>query len=63
MGSVVLSTTPTCGADNRHPQALHRSQADDAAALWPPFQGVPVAKALDELNRLKEEIMPNVEAM
>jgi hypothetical protein len=62
MGSVVLSTTPTCGADNRHSQALHRSQADDAA-LWPPLQRVPVAKALEDVKRLKEEIMPNVEAM
>jgi alkanesulfonate monooxygenase SsuD/methylene tetrahydromethanopterin reductase-like flavin-dependent oxidoreductase (luciferase family) len=30
--------------------------------LWPPFQDVPVAKTLDDLKRLKEEIMPNVEA-
>jgi hypothetical protein len=33
------------------------------AIFSPPFQGLPVAKALDELKRLKEEIMPNVEAM
>jgi hypothetical protein len=31
--------------------------------LWPPFQGVPVSKTLDDLKRLKEEIMPKVEAM
>ena len=31
--------------------------------LWPPFQDVPVAKTLDDLKRLKEEIMPKVEAM
>ena len=31
--------------------------------LWPPFQGVPVAKTLDDLKRLREEIMPNVDAM
>jgi hypothetical protein len=28
--------------------------------LWPPFQDVPVAKTLDDLKRLKEEIMPQV---
>jgi alkanesulfonate monooxygenase SsuD/methylene tetrahydromethanopterin reductase-like flavin-dependent oxidoreductase (luciferase family) len=31
--------------------------------LWPPFQGVPVAKTLDDLKRLKEEILPKIEAM
>ena len=30
--------------------------------LWPPFAGVPVAKTLDDLKRLKEEIMPKVDA-
>ena len=30
--------------------------------LWPPFQDVPVAKTLDDLKRLKEEIMPKVDA-
>jgi alkanesulfonate monooxygenase SsuD/methylene tetrahydromethanopterin reductase-like flavin-dependent oxidoreductase (luciferase family) len=30
--------------------------------LWPPFQDVPVAKTLDDLKRLREEIMPKVEA-
>jgi len=30
--------------------------------LWPPFADVPVAKTLDDLKRLKEEIMPEVEA-
>ncbi len=30
--------------------------------LWPPFQDVPVAKTLDDLKRLKESIMPKVEA-
>ncbi|GAA5176577.1 LLM class flavin-dependent oxidoreductase [Pseudonocardia eucalypti] len=29
--------------------------------LWPPFQDVPVAKTLDDLKRLKEEILPKVE--
>jgi dimethylsulfone monooxygenase len=31
--------------------------------LWPPFQDVPVAKTLDDLKRLKEEIMPKVDAV
>ncbi|MFI5593822.1 LLM class flavin-dependent oxidoreductase [Amycolatopsis sp. NPDC051758] len=31
--------------------------------LWPPFQDVPVAKTLDDLKRLKEEIMPKIDAM
>ncbi len=30
--------------------------------IWPPFRNVPVSKALDELKRLKHEIMPKVEA-
>jgi alkanesulfonate monooxygenase SsuD/methylene tetrahydromethanopterin reductase-like flavin-dependent oxidoreductase (luciferase family) len=30
--------------------------------LWPPFQDVPVSKTLDDLKRLKEDIMPKVEA-
>jgi len=28
--------------------------------LWPPFRDVPVSKTLDDLKRLKEEIMPKV---
>jgi alkanesulfonate monooxygenase SsuD/methylene tetrahydromethanopterin reductase-like flavin-dependent oxidoreductase (luciferase family) len=31
--------------------------------LWPPFQDVPVSKTLDDMKRLKEEIMPKVEAI
>jgi len=31
--------------------------------LWPPFQDVPVSKTLDDLKRLKEEIMPRVAAV
>jgi alkanesulfonate monooxygenase SsuD/methylene tetrahydromethanopterin reductase-like flavin-dependent oxidoreductase (luciferase family) len=31
--------------------------------LWPPFQDVPTAKTLDDMKRLKEEIMPKVDAM
>jgi len=30
--------------------------------LWPPFTDVPVSKTLDDLKRLKEEIMPKVQA-
>jgi alkanesulfonate monooxygenase SsuD/methylene tetrahydromethanopterin reductase-like flavin-dependent oxidoreductase (luciferase family) len=30
--------------------------------LWPPFSDVPVSKTMDDLKRLKEEIMPKVEA-
>ena len=31
--------------------------------LWPPFQGVPVSKTLDDMKQLKNEIMPKVDAM
>ena len=31
--------------------------------LWPPFRDVPTSKTMDDLKRLKEEIMPKVEAM
>ena len=31
--------------------------------LWPPFADVPVAKTLDDMKRLKEDIMPKVDAM
>ena len=30
--------------------------------IWPPFTDVPVSKTLDDLKRLKEEILPKVEA-
>jgi alkanesulfonate monooxygenase SsuD/methylene tetrahydromethanopterin reductase-like flavin-dependent oxidoreductase (luciferase family) len=30
--------------------------------LWPPFADVPVSKTLDDLKRLKQEIMPKVDA-
>ena len=30
--------------------------------LWPPFQDVPVAKTLDDMKRLQQEIMPKVNA-
>jgi hypothetical protein len=31
--------------------------------LWPPFADVPVSKTLDDMKRLKQEIMPKVEAI
>ena len=31
--------------------------------LWPPFADVPVTKTLDDLKRVKEEILPKVDAM
>ncbi len=31
--------------------------------IWPPFTDVPVSKTLDDLKQLKEEIMPQVDAM
>ena len=34
----------------------------DMPLLWPPFSGVPVSKTLDDLKRLKNEIMPKVNA-
>jgi alkanesulfonate monooxygenase SsuD/methylene tetrahydromethanopterin reductase-like flavin-dependent oxidoreductase (luciferase family) len=30
--------------------------------IWPPFADVPVAKTMDDMKRLKEEILPKVEA-
>ena len=48
-------------ADHRQPQALQGGRADDAAALAA-VPDVPVSKTLDDLKRLKEEIMPKVDA-
>ncbi len=31
--------------------------------LWPPFADVPTAKTMDDMKRLKEEILPEVESM
>jgi hypothetical protein len=31
--------------------------------LWPPFQDVPVAKTFDDLKRLREAIMAQVDAV
>jgi hypothetical protein len=30
--------------------------------IWPPFKDVPVSKSLDDMKRLVEDIMPEVEA-
>ena len=35
----------------------------DMPLIWPPFTDVPVSKTLDDLKRIKEEIMPKVDAM
>ena len=49
------------GADHRQ---LKRYQEAGLSMplLWPPFADVPVAKTLDDLRRLKEDIMPKVDA-
>jgi acyl-CoA synthetase (AMP-forming)/AMP-acid ligase II len=39
------------------------SLRDHFGLIWPPFADVPVSKTLDDLKRLKEEIMPKVEAI
>ena len=41
----------------------YREAGMTMSLLWPPFADVPVSKTLDDLKRLKEEIMPQVEAM
>jgi alkanesulfonate monooxygenase SsuD/methylene tetrahydromethanopterin reductase-like flavin-dependent oxidoreductase (luciferase family) len=35
----------------------------DMPLLWPPFTDVPVSKTLDDMKRLKNDIMPKVHAM
>ena len=35
----------------------------DMPLIWPPFSGVPTSKTLDDLKILKEEIMPEVNAI
>jgi alkanesulfonate monooxygenase SsuD/methylene tetrahydromethanopterin reductase-like flavin-dependent oxidoreductase (luciferase family) len=35
----------------------------DMPLIWPPFSGVPVSKTLDDLKRLKNDIMPKVNAI
>ena len=34
----------------------------DMPLIWPPFRDVPTSKTMDDLRRLKEEIMPKVDA-
>ena len=31
--------------------------------LWPPFADVPTAKTMDDMKRLKNDILPKIEAM
>ena len=31
--------------------------------IWPPFTDVPVSKTMDDLKRIKNDIMPKVEAI
>jgi alkanesulfonate monooxygenase SsuD/methylene tetrahydromethanopterin reductase-like flavin-dependent oxidoreductase (luciferase family) len=40
----------------------YRDAGMTMALLWPPFQDVPVAKTLDDMKRLKEEILPKIDA-
>ena len=49
------------GADHR-PLKRYKEAGLTMPLLWPPFTDVPVAKTLDDLKRLKEDIMPKVEA-
>lgn len=35
----------------------------DMPLIWPPFSGVPTSKTLDDLKRLKNDIMPKVNAI
>ncbi|MFZ4719359.1 MAG: LLM class flavin-dependent oxidoreductase, partial [Ilumatobacteraceae bacterium] len=35
----------------------------DMPLLWPPFQGVPVSKTLDDMKVLVNDIMPKVNAI
>ena len=60
----VLAAGPALPAAAQITDTLKRYQESGLTMplLWPPFQDVPVAKTLDDLKRLKEEIMPKVEA-
>ena len=35
----------------------------DMPLIWPPFSGVPTSKTMDDLKRLKNDIMPKVNAI
>jgi alkanesulfonate monooxygenase SsuD/methylene tetrahydromethanopterin reductase-like flavin-dependent oxidoreductase (luciferase family) len=53
------------GSANQITETLKRYQEAglDMPMLWPPFADVPVAKTLDDLKRLREDIMPRVQAV
>ena len=59
-GSNLLIGTPQQIADNL--KAMKESGLT-MPLIWPPFSDVPVSKTLDDLKQLKEEIMPQVDAM
>lgn len=59
-GSNLLAGTEAQITDNLK---RYREAGLDMPLLWPPFQGVPVSKTLDDLKRLKNDIMPKVESM
>lgn len=73
----VITDEPTDQSDNRKLTNLLVGTADqitdrlkeykeagmDMPLLWPPFSDVPVSKTLDDLKRLKHDIMPKVDAM
>ena len=72
----VITDEPTDQTDNGKASNILAGTADqitdmlkrykeaglDMPLLWPPFTDVPVSKTLDDLKRLKEDIMPKVEA-
>lgn len=73
----VITDEPTDQADNHKLTNLFVGTADQITdrlkrykeagltmpLLWPPFADVPVSKTLDDLKRLKHDIMPKVDAM
>lgn len=73
----VITDDPTDQSDNHKLTNLFVGTADqitdrlkqykeagmDMPLLWPPFTDVPVSKTLDDLKRLKNDIMPKVDAM
>ncbi len=73
----VITDEPTDQSDNHKLTNLFVGTADQITdrlkrykeagltmpLLWPPFADVPVSKTLDDLKRLKHDIMPKVDAM
>ncbi len=59
-GSNLLIGTPQQIADNL--KAM-KDAGLTMPLIWPPFTDVPVSKTMDDLKQLKEEIMPQVDAM